>query len=85
MCDIRQIFYDEKQNIFVDDCGYVIPNIHTVIEPNMIFLLKTKKEDMFVYGVHGEFIELIYEPEYEEIYGDSDQIIDRLERRYGDV
>ena len=84
MCDIRQIFYDEKDNYFVDDCGFVIPNIYTIIDPNLIYLLKTKKDDMFVYGVTGEYIELIYEPEYECIYGDSDQIIDRLERRNED-
>jgi hypothetical protein len=37
---------------------------------------------MFVYGIHGEFIELIYEPEYKYIYGENDQIIDRIERRF---
>lgn len=89
MCDIRQIFYDEKQNFFVDDCGYIFQNIYTTIEPNLIYLFKMKKQDMFLYSMHGEFLELIYEPdmslkhaEYEYIYGDSYQKIDRIERSF---
>jgi 4-amino-4-deoxy-L-arabinose transferase-like glycosyltransferase len=81
MCDIRQIFYDEKDNFYVDDCGYVIPNIYSIIEPNIIYLFRSKKEDMFVYSAHGEYIELIYEPEYEYVRNDTNQIIDRIERR----
>lgn len=80
MCDIIQIIYDEKDNFFILD-GFVIPNIYEMIDPNLIYLLKTKKDDMFVYGLYGEFIELIYEPQYECIYGDNNQIIDRIERR----
>lgn len=61
MEDIRQIFYDEKNDFYVDDLGVVIDNIYRVVDPNMIYLLRTKKDDMFVYGIHGEYIELIYE------------------------
>ena len=61
MEEIRQIYFNEGQNQFIDELGYVIYNIYSIIDPNMIYLLKTKKEDLFVYGVHGEFIELIYE------------------------
>ena len=62
MCDVTQILYDEGENIFIDELGYMIPNVHTYIDPNMVYLFKTKKEDMFCYGIHGGCIELIYLP-----------------------
>lgn len=82
MCDIIHVYYHEEQNQFIDEDGYIIPNIHDLIPPNMIFLFKKKKDDMFIYGKHGELIEMIYEEPYDYLYDDADQIIDRLERSF---
>lgn len=61
MCDVRTIYCDVERNRFIDDLGYEIANIYRVVDSNMVYLLKTKRQDMFVYGVHGEFIELVCE------------------------
>lgn len=65
MCDFRQIYYQAKDNKFIDEFGWEIPNIHRIIDPNMVYLLKTNKQDMLCYSVHGEFLELIYERDNE--------------------
>jgi hypothetical protein len=53
-------YYDRNRNRFSDDGGYDILNIFGIVSPNMIYLFKTKKEDMLVYGTSGQLIELIY-------------------------
>ena len=65
MEEMRQIYYVESENLFLDECSFTIYNILEIVSANMIYLLKSKKEDMFVYGVSGEFIELIYEADNE--------------------
>jgi hypothetical protein len=74
--EVIQIYYSAENNVFFDEGGYVIDNIHRLISPNMVFLLKYKKDDIFVFGVNGEYIELMYESD-NLIYGDSKYAIDR--------
>jgi hypothetical protein len=74
--EVMQIYYNASTNQFMDEGGYEIFNIYRVLSPNVIFLFKYKKDDMFAYGVNGEYIELIYE-DYNYIYGDSDLPVDR--------
>ena len=74
--EVIQIYYNANRNVFVDEGGFEIYNIYRVLSPNVVFLLKHDKQDMFVYGINGEYIELIYE-DYNYIYGDSDLAVDR--------
>ena len=74
--EVIQIYYNANTNTFIDEGGFEVYNIHALISPNVVFLLKYKKDDMFVYGVNGEYIELIYE-DYKLIYGDSELPVDR--------
>jgi hypothetical protein len=74
--EVVQIYYSETSNVFFDEGGYIIDNIYRVLSPNVIYVLKYKKEDMFVFGLNGEYIELIYEAD-DLIYGDSEYAIDR--------
>lgn len=67
--DVPQFFYDASENTFLDECGDIVDNIFTIFNPNIIYLLKVKKESMFVYTINGEYVELIYEPNYSYIYG----------------
>jgi len=67
--DIPQYFYDAANNLVLDECGDVISNIFEIISPNIMYLLKKKKENMFAYTLNGEYVELIYERNYEYIYG----------------
>ena len=62
MRDTHQYFYDPEYNEFSDECCKVVRNIYKFISPNLIYLFKTKKKDLFVYGLNGELIELIYLP-----------------------
>lgn len=77
--EARQVYYNVEFNRFVDEGGYVISNIHRLLSPNVVYMLKHKQEDMFVFGVNGEFVELIYEDyeDYEMVYGDYELPIDR--------
>lgn len=60
MCDYVSYYFNADKNVFIDESGYEMRNIFSIISPNMMYLFKKKKEDMFVYGLSGEFIELIY-------------------------
>jgi hypothetical protein len=53
-------YYDSNKNRFSDDDSYDIFNIFSIVSPNMIYLFKTKKEDMLVYGISGQLVELVY-------------------------
>lgn len=75
--EVIQIYYNPQSNSFTDEGGYEILNIHSIISPNTVYLLMYKKDDMFVYGIHGQYIELIYDDYDNLIYGDSDLPIDR--------
>ena len=66
--EITPIYYKACTNKFMDENGYNIFNIHRILSPNVVFLFRHKKDDMLVYGVNGEYIELIYEDcDYEKI------------------
>jgi len=83
--EVMQIYYNPETNVFIDEGGYEIPKIYSILSPNVVYLLRHKRDDMFIYGINGEYIELIYEDVfwnyedvYEDIYGDHDRPIDRL-------
>ena len=76
--EVIQIYYNPSTNDFTDECGYGIFNIYRILSPNVVYLLKYNKNDMFVYGKNGEYIELIYEDyNIDFVYGDSELPIDR--------
>lgn len=60
MCDYVSYYYDDERNVMIDEDGTEIFNIFEIIPPNMLYLFKTKKQDMFVYGVDGQYVELVY-------------------------
>ena len=76
--DVPQYFYDARKNIVFDESGDIVYDIFDIINPNILYLLKTKKENMFVYTPNGEYVELIYEDHCEYLYGDHNQKIDRI-------
>ena len=79
--DVIQIYYDASTNEFTDEFrdegGHGIFNIYRILSPNVIYLFKLKKKDMLVFGLNGEYIELIYES-YDKVYGDNDYAVDRI-------
>ena len=61
------IYYSELTNNFIDENGFIIFDIYSHINPNMIFLFKSYKEDMLIKSKDGlYFIELIYENREDE-------------------
>lgn len=54
------LYYDKSRNIMVDTDGCEIRKIFKIISPNMLYLFKTKKQDMCVFGVGGRPVELVY-------------------------
>ena len=58
--DIYYLFYDEEENVMMDECGFVITNIFNIISPNALFLFKRLREDLFVVGTHGQNVGLIF-------------------------
>jgi hypothetical protein len=79
---INPVYYYESENIFIDERGDTIYNIYSIVDPNLVYLFKNKKEDMIVYGVHGQKVEMLYEQSYEYLYGELDIRIDRIERSF---
>jgi hypothetical protein len=65
----RTLYYDIKKNLFFDDDSFEVWNLFSIVSPNMVYLFKHKKEDMLVYGVTGELVELIW-PEEGDAYFD---------------
>jgi hypothetical protein len=60
------LWYDKHTNLFIDSNGFEITNIFRIITPNTLYLFKHRKENMFVYGVDGQPVELIYPGEEDE-------------------
>jgi hypothetical protein len=60
MDDIYRLFFDPEENVFLDECGFIIFDIFSVLNPNIVYLFKLKKEYMFTYGLDGGRIELFY-------------------------
>ena len=59
------LFYDEVKNIMVDEGGFMIFDIFSIISPNVYYLFKYHKEDMITRDKKGNIIELIW-PEHDE-------------------
>jgi hypothetical protein len=62
------LFYNLDDNIFTDEDGFEVVDIFSIIHPNFVYLFKTKKEDMVVYGVDGQIVELFYPDPEDKIY-----------------
>lgn len=67
MDDIYRLFFDPEENVFLDECGFMIFDIFSIIDPIIVYLFKLKKEYMFTYDTSGHRVELFYmkEGEYE--------------------
>ena len=81
MCDVPQYFYYEDEHVLVDECGDLVERMYEIFHPNIIYLLCTKKENMFVYTNQGKFVELIYEGSYVYLFDGYNIPIDKIERR----
>jgi len=53
-------FYDEKNNVFYDEGGYVVFNISNFVTPNMLYLFRYYKESVCVKSQYGYSIILEY-------------------------
>ena len=62
MDDIIQIYYDPYENTFSDETCEIVENIHRLLSANMVYLIKKKQENMFVYGLEGGMVEIICLP-----------------------
>lgn len=67
--DVIQLYYDKERNKFVDDGGFIVYNIFSIITPNDLFLFKYHKQYMIVHHRDNQEIgvELFY-PEEDEYY-----------------
>lgn len=68
--DIVSLFYDIKNNKFVDEGGYIIWDIFKYITPNDLYLFRKNKECMFVpyQTAKGWICELYYPSEGDKDY-----------------
>jgi hypothetical protein len=73
MLDIGSIslFYNHRNNTFVDDNGFIVWNIFEAITPNDLYLFKHHKEYTIVNHrtLHGVVVELFW-PGEDEYYFD---------------
>lgn len=53
-------WYNEERNTMHDRRGYVVYNMFAYVSPQELYLFKTKKQDMQVYGKKGNAVHLIY-------------------------
>lgn len=61
------IFYDAKQNLFIDEDGFVIYQLFDIISPTDLYLFKLYKTDMVVpHQTIPELLVEMYYPDDEE-------------------
>lgn len=60
----RSIYYDLDLNTMFDEDGSVLVNIFSIVTPNDLLLFKKNKKSIFIVGVTGGFIEMVYPDEY---------------------
>lgn len=63
----RVIFYNPREDVYVDDCGDYVNNINDLISHNDIDQFQKMQQDMILYTFNGQPIELIYAWE-DEVY-----------------
>lgn len=56
------LFYDPEQNVFRDDFGAVIFNIHNYVTPNELMMFLNGFENMYIQrgGEDGLYVQLIH-------------------------
>jgi hypothetical protein len=71
------LFYDIENNCFVDEDGFIVYNIYSLVRPSDIFLFRRNKEYMLVVGVYGDLVELYYPDDDGDSQDDWDDYIER--------
>ena len=75
---IPHYFYYDNERILTNEDGDIVDNIYSLFNPNIIYLLRTKRDAMLVYDNRGCLVRLVYTYSYEYIWGDNDYPIDRI-------
>lgn len=84
LLDDVTLFYDDLRNVIIDEGGYIVYNIFSIITPNTLRLFRYYKDHMIVRGIHGQTVELIWpEHEYEDL--DWDSMDEPTWKRYKDL
>jgi hypothetical protein len=60
------LYYDKERNIMIDDGGFEVTNIFSIVAPYLLNLFKMKKESMCCFGRAGQIVELVYPEESED-------------------
>jgi hypothetical protein len=60
-----QLYYDEVNNIMLDEGGFPVFNIFDYIEPYILYLFKQGREYMLTPSKIGPWVELIW-PEHDD-------------------
>jgi hypothetical protein len=60
-----KLFYDEEENVIIDEGGYIIFDIFRIITPQIMNVFRKKKQYTQTYAPDGRLVELFY-PIYEE-------------------
>lgn len=63
--EVKAYYYDPRINRMIDEDGYIICDIFSIITPNDLYLFKFHKEYTLIKNKFGELIELYY-PEDED-------------------
>ena len=78
LCDILHngevfpLYYDREQNIFMQEGGWVVHDIHTYLTPHELLIFKERKEDMIVQNPRHDFlIGVFYLPDEPDIGDDG--------------
>lgn len=58
--NIRSYSYDREKNVMVDEGGFIIFNIFSIITPNILYLFKKEQQNMVVPDINGDLVELVY-------------------------
>ena len=64
--DLLYIYYDEQENIFYHEGGFMLFDIFSIMAPNEVYLFKLKKEDILVHTKAND----IYLVSYDECADD---------------
>ncbi len=64
--DVYTLYYDMTTNMMVNENGFEVFNVFSVITPNTLMLFKARQKDMIVRGVTGQLIELVWPDEEED-------------------
>lgn len=57
---IVRFYYDEKNNVMMDENGFVMHDIYRYVSPTDILVFKNQNNNMMLDGRSGDVVELVY-------------------------